>query len=287
MSPVASAGAPAVRPRRAPRPAPARPRRVSGPARARKPAARSAPPAGLAPLAGLVARTPGLLDRLVRGRALIAIVAFALIGIVAAQLWVVKLGVGIGRAIEHEGLLRRENSALSIEDSRLSSAERIERLAAARGMVVAAPGALHFDSVRGSLDARLAAGALARAEQARATGASNSSQEAAGTPVGVGETSTGSEAATAATGSATTGETATVGTGSATASEASTPTPSAAEASTQGTTGAASAETSQTAASPPASGAAPAAGEPSTQSPTGAQASAQTAGATAAETPAG
>jgi cell division protein FtsL len=180
MSQAATAGAPAVRPRRTPRTAPPpRPRRVSGPARARKPAARPAPPVGLAPLAKLAARLHGLLDRLLHGRALIAIVAFALIVIVAAQLWVVKLGVGIGRAIEHEGLLRRENSALSIEDSRLSSGERVERLAAARGMVIAPPGILHFDATRGSLDARLAVAALARAGQVQAAEASSSESPAA------------------------------------------------------------------------------------------------------------
>ena len=90
------------------------------------------------------------------------VVAFALIGIVAMQLWVVKLGVGIGRALEHAELLQRENSALAIEDSSLSSGERVEQLALAKGMELAPPGALHFDTPRGSLDARLAAAALAK-----------------------------------------------------------------------------------------------------------------------------
>ncbi|HSZ70802.1 MAG TPA: hypothetical protein VK756_10630 [Solirubrobacteraceae bacterium] len=105
------------------------------------------------------------LDRLIRGRAWIALVAFALIGIVAMQLWIVKLGVGIGRALEHEALLQRENATLSIEDAKLSSGERVEALAAARGMIVAAPGALRFESIRRGLDARLAAAALARGTQ--------------------------------------------------------------------------------------------------------------------------
>jgi cell division protein FtsL len=165
------------------------------------------PPSGLAAaafdvLAGLSRH--GLLDRLIRGRAWIALVAFALIGIVAMQLWVVKLGVGIGRALEHEALLQRENSTLSIEDSKLSSGERVEQLAAARGMVLALPGGLHFDAVDGPLDARLAAAALARplSTQAGAMGT-----EAASTPAGTGaatETaSTGAEAASTGTGSVT------------------------------------------------------------------------------------
>jgi hypothetical protein len=125
-----------------------------------------------------------LLDRLIRGRAWIGVVAFALIGIVAMQLWIVKLGVGIGRALEHEALLQRENAALSIQDTRLSDGERVEALAAARGMVVAAPGSVRFDATRGALDARLAAAALAKSAQvhAVATGESTAEGEGAATP---------------------------------------------------------------------------------------------------------
>jgi cell division protein FtsL len=111
-----------------------------------------------------------LLDRLIGGRAWIAVIAFALIGIVGMQLWVVKLGVGIGRAVEHTQLLQQENSVLSAEDSALSSGERIERLALAKGMVPASPAALHFDTVRGPLDARLAAAALAKPIQTQTSG---------------------------------------------------------------------------------------------------------------------
>ncbi|MGH2855129.1 MAG: hypothetical protein ACRDLF_13165 [Solirubrobacteraceae bacterium] len=118
---------------------------------------------------------PGrLLDRLIwnpPARAWIGVVAFALIGIVAAQLWVVKLNVGVGRALEHAALLQQENSTLASEDSGLASGERVERLAAAEGMVLAPPGALHFDTLRGPLDVRLAVAALAKPIQPQATGA--------------------------------------------------------------------------------------------------------------------
>jgi cell division protein FtsL len=176
---------------------------VSGPARSGGAGARTR--------AGL--RLPDrLLDRLIRGRAWIGVVAFALIGIVAMQLWVVKLGVGIGRALEHVELLQRENSTLAIEDSALSSGERIERLALAEGMVIAPPGALHFDTLRGPLDARLAAAALARpihseaagptttgaeASAGAASGTEASAGTAAGTEVSAG-TAAGTEAASAA-----------------------------------------------------------------------------------------
>jgi cell division protein FtsL len=237
MTPPPAAAAPAVRPRRSaspkgpPRPsrgAPT-PRRVSGPAKraaAARPVARAAVRGGAvalpAPrwvpgwpsLGGLLDVLAGvsmqrLLDRLIRGRSWIALVAFALIGIVAMQLWVVKLGVGIGRALEHEGLLRRENSALSIEDSTLASGERVERLAAARGMVVAPPGALHFDSVKGPLDTRLAAAALAKPTQAQLADFSETgfaATETSATSTEAPVTATSTEASTSTSSEAATGE---------------------------------------------------------------------------------
>jgi hypothetical protein len=176
-------------PARSPRPAP-RPRRTSGPSRAPRSAARidTVP----------IRRLDRLLDRLIGSRAWIGIVAFALIGIVAMQLWVVKVGAGIGRALEHQALLQRENTTLAIEDSALSSGERIERLAAAAGLVQAQPRALHFDTVRGPLDARLAAAALARPAQPAGTPTVEAS---AGSPIGEASSATSPppEASTATT----------------------------------------------------------------------------------------
>ncbi len=213
--PAVAATAPAVAPRRAPnrgRPTPPQrlrpPRRVSGPARpARRPAGAARTTSRVR--TGLVGvHLPDrLLDRLIGGRAWIAVVALALIGIVAMQLWVVKLGVGIGRAFEHESLLQRENSVLAVENSSLASGERIERLALAQGMTIAPPGALHFDTLRGSLDVHLAAAALARPAQtspASAVGTSTAatSVEASSAAVGVAASTaaTAAEASTAATG---------------------------------------------------------------------------------------
>lgn len=124
-------------------------------------------------------------------------IAFALIGIVAMQLWVVKLGVGIGRALEHTQLLQQENATLASEVSTLSSAERIERLALAKGMVPASPAALHFDTLRGPLDARLAAAALAKPIQAPAT--SSTPVSAAGTEASTTTASTEANTTTAGT----------------------------------------------------------------------------------------
>lgn len=217
--PAAAAASPAVRPRRPARhgrprqPARAapRPRRISGPT---TPARR-----GWAGLEGVgygsvgvrwggmhLPIRPGLhlpdrlLDRLIGGRAWIAVIAFALIGIVGMQLWVVKLGVGIGRAVEHTQLLQQQNSVLSAEDSALSSGERVERLALAKGMVPASPAALHFDTLRGPLDARLAVAALAKPIQTPAT-ASTSTSTLVGGATATTEASTGSVGTEASTSS--------------------------------------------------------------------------------------
>jgi hypothetical protein len=211
-------------------------------------------------------------------------VAFALIGIVAMQLWVVKLGVGIGRAIEHTELLQRENSALAIEDSALSSGERIEQLALAKGMVPAAPGALHFDALRGPLDARLAAAALARPIQAQTTSSSATAGTEASTAAGT-ETSaaTGTEASAAATAAGT--ETS-AGTEANTAAGTETSATPAAAAGTDASAAATGGETSTTEGQTTQ---APTAGAPTAATPTvSATAPAATAGSTeAASSPAG
>ena len=78
--------------------------------------------------------THRLLDRLIRGRLWIGLVAFALIGIVTLQLVLLKLNAGIGRALEREALLQRENAALSIENSELAAGEQVESQAEHAGM---------------------------------------------------------------------------------------------------------------------------------------------------------
>jgi hypothetical protein len=169
--PAAAAAIPATRPVPARRGAPgapsrrgapspsapprrSRPRRVAAPARAPGHAAQAA--AALAP--------SRLLDRLIRGRGWIGLVAFALIGIVAMQLWLLKLNGGIGRAIEHEGMLERANAALSAENSSRSAGDLIEQQAVASGMRIVAPGSLIFLRARAS-DERLAAARLAQPVQ--------------------------------------------------------------------------------------------------------------------------
>lgn len=91
--------------------------------------------------------------------------AFALIGIVAMQLWLLKLNGGIGRAIEHESLLQRQNAVLSAENSSMAAGDLIEQQAIASGMRIVSPGTLIFLRTRGQSDERLAAARLAQAVQ--------------------------------------------------------------------------------------------------------------------------
>ena len=79
------------------------------------------------------------MDRLVRSRAWVVIVAFSLIGIVAMQVSMLKFNAGIGRAVETAATLERNNAALRADVSRLSSGDRIQALAGARGFVMPEP----------------------------------------------------------------------------------------------------------------------------------------------------
>ncbi len=163
MSPPAAAAAPAVQPRRTTRPvrplAPSRrPRRVSGPARPGRGAAQRSTGSrtadgGLAlAIPSVLARLAGhrLIDRLIAGKAWIGVVAFALIGIVTLQLALLQLNTGIGRVLEREGTLQRENSALSIENSEMEAGDRVESSAARLGMQLVPTGALRFLTPRSS-----------------------------------------------------------------------------------------------------------------------------------------
>ena len=161
MTPPATAAATGHRSRTVRRgPAPRAPRRVSGPTR---------PPRAALAGAGagtVVARPPlslrlgrramrvgdaRVLDRLVRGRAWIAIVAAALIGIVFMQVSMLKLNAGVSRAVTAADTLGRQNSTLRADISKLDSGERVQDAAANLGMTTRAAGDVHYlDAARAS-----------------------------------------------------------------------------------------------------------------------------------------
>ncbi len=189
----ARVGAATAHPRAPARPVAPGSRRISGPARGN--ASVRAPALSTLPLhlrlAPAVARIPDhrVLDRMVRGRLWIGAIAFALLGIVAMQLSLLKLNTGIGRALEHESLLRRQNATLRYDVSNLSAGDRVETQAVRMGMTMASPGAIHFLSAGGSDQARRAARSLDASRPAS---------------VGSGASATGAPTAGASSGSATT-----------------------------------------------------------------------------------
>ncbi len=249
------------RPRRAPAIAPRMPRRVSGPARLR----RAAGPA-------LALSELPLLDRLIKGRAWIGLVAFALIGIVTMQLALLKLNAGIGRALVHQNALQRENSALSVEASEAQDADTVELRAGQLGMQFVAPGTLRFLSAQGGeADVARAVAAL-NADVAREGGGDTSAGSPGGTAEGAGgaagegseaastsseatsadgETTAGGEAeATAGAGeAAASGSEATAGAGEAPAAPAGENVAGATAESAAGSAGAAAGESSESSAS--------------------------------------
>jgi hypothetical protein len=145
------------------RPAQRPPRRVSGPARpARGTRASAGGAVAAAPPLGLrLARTGGrivdarFLDRLLRGRAWIALLALGLMGIVFIQVSMLRLNAGISRAITSAETLHRQNATLRADLSKLDSSERIADAAKSFGMIQPAAGRVTY------LDARKANGAAA------------------------------------------------------------------------------------------------------------------------------
>lgn len=85
-----------------------------------------------------------LLDRVIRGRAWIPLLGVLLVGIVAMQVEVLKLNAGIGRSLERGTALQSQNQLLRASVTRLSDDQRIERLAAAQGMIMPAPQEIKF-----------------------------------------------------------------------------------------------------------------------------------------------
>jgi hypothetical protein len=290
-SAASAAAAPAINPRRTtgPRRAPATPprgpRRVSGPANPiRNPTPHNpargqtrgwAGPAHAVGLAEAVA-THRLLDRLIRGRVWIGVIAFALIGIVTMQLVLLKLNAGIGRSLVRETLLQRENATLSAENSEVAAGEQVEAQAEHAGMELIPAGALRFLTAHPSADVSKAAAALSASLAGSATttpgttttGESSSGAEAGATSSGA-STETSGTGASSGTTSGTTSASATTGatteTGSATGSGAASTGASTGQASTEmgagstGETGAAAAHPVETA-SPSDSAGASAAG---------------------------
>jgi hypothetical protein len=126
------------------------PRRKSGPARPVRPA-RPAPrrkqsTESFAALGRMALRVPDarVLDRLIRGRLWIGLIAGALVVLVFMQVSLLKLNTGISADILNSQNLERQNADLRASVSSLDSGQRIQDIAAARGMVMPDDGQLRF-----------------------------------------------------------------------------------------------------------------------------------------------
>jgi hypothetical protein len=118
---------------------------VSGPARPRTAPPRAADPLvirGLRVFRGL-ADSP-FLDRLIRGRLWIPIVATALMGIVAMQVSMLKMNAGISRAVETASTLERQNAIYRADVSHLEAGSRVDQVAQRLGMVQPAEDSPHY-----------------------------------------------------------------------------------------------------------------------------------------------
>lgn len=266
MTPPAAAASTVHRARVAapprPRVAPPRPRRISGPVRqpARRPAPATQPSTAVERglVLGVLEAVAGLsshraLDRLIRGRIWIALIAFALIGIVMLQLLVLQLNANMGRALVREAQLQRENAALSIEGSELAGGERVESKAARLGMQLVPMGSLRFLTSYPPADIARAAAALntpvhtataTNSGEASSSGASTSTAGASGASAAStgasGEQAPGSEQASSSE-QAASGEQAPSGEASTPASTPAATSPSAEAAPTSAATSAAGA----------------------------------------------
>ena len=145
-------------------PAPARPQRPArAPVKRRKPASRRR-----RAVRGVASRTPGVLaavhgrtstalDRLLRGRGWIVLVGGLLVGIVFLNVALLGMNKSTTRDAARVEELGRQNSQLRTEVARLGSSERIQKVAAERGLVLPEPGDVRYLHANSARDARLAA----------------------------------------------------------------------------------------------------------------------------------
>lgn len=143
----------------------AAPARVSAPAPSRQPSSR--PPRGRsrtghadAPRrisAPALPRGAVVLDALLRGRVWIALVFVLLAGIVFFNVDLLRMNRQIAVTAERAATVKRENARLRTDLARLGSSERIQRVAAERGLVLPAPGEVRYLRSNPRVDARRAA----------------------------------------------------------------------------------------------------------------------------------
>ena len=138
------------------RPVPTRsPRRPPNPQRAE---ALRRPRAAPLPRGALV------LDVLLHGSAWIALVFVLLVGIVFFNVDLLRMNREIAATAEQTATVKQQNARLRTDLARLGSSERIQRVAAERGLVLPAPGEVRYLRSHPTVDARRAAQRIAAGE---------------------------------------------------------------------------------------------------------------------------
>src|SRR3954471_6407559 len=157
------------------------PRRVSGPATG---AAVALPGRVMrAPFARAArSRASGVFDALLQGRAWIALVAILLVGIVFFNVDLLELNRDIARTADRAARVKRENAGLRLKVARLASSERIQRVAARRGLELPAPGDVRYLRLHGGVDARRAAAGMTAPGEGAATPVSSGAPVSAPAP---------------------------------------------------------------------------------------------------------
>lgn len=134
--------------------------RAGAPQRAPRPASTpSRPLAALPSLPAARRASEEVLDRLLRGHGWIVCIGVLLVGIVFLNVRLLELDGRIARDSERVTALRQENGTLRLRSAHLGSSERIQRAAAARGLVWPAPGSMRYVRA-GKRDAAVAAGRI-------------------------------------------------------------------------------------------------------------------------------
>jgi hypothetical protein len=220
-----------------------------------------------------------LLDRLIRGRLWIPLVAAGLMGIVFMQVSMLKLNAGIGRAVQSAGTLERQNQTLRADVSRMEAGSKIDAVAKSLGMVEpsSATGPNYVSASAKGLASAAARrmtpadpDAILRAKQATALANGQAASTVTGTAATTGVAATTAGVATTAAGATGTATTAAATTPQAPVTTTATPPPATTQAQTQ----------TQAVTPPPAATPAPATTTGGTGATTGAVAATQQAPST-------
>lgn len=139
------------------------------PAPARTPVRRPRPVGVPKPQARPVPRGALLLDAILHGRLWIGIVFALLAGIVFFNVDLLQMNREIAATAGKVSEVKRENSRLRGELARLGSSERIQQVAAERGLVLPAPAEVRYLKSDPTADAKTAAQRLARRQVAALT----------------------------------------------------------------------------------------------------------------------